>query len=439
MPFLVSLPSSLPDGPGVYLFRDRRNKVIYVGQSSHLRQRLQSYLQVKRLGPKTQRMLQETSTVETIKVTSPLEAVFLETKLINKYRPKYNFRGKDDKSFLLIEIDNLDAIPTLSLTRRRSKPKAIYFGPFPRAWLIKGLLKRIRHVFPYCTCKKGYKKGCLYRQIGLCSSPHPDGSASAKRDYQKMMADFALFLEGNVGSYLKKIQTKMRTASQKVDYERASELKSQMESLNYLAQKLTVPEDYLRDPNLAEDRYQQALRSLAQTLAPHQIIIAPFSRIEAFDVSHLSGQAATGSMVVFRNGKPSPDLYRRFKIRGKKTKNDLAMISEILSRRFRQRPKADKVFSPHPDLILIDGGAAQLRAAVRTLSHQKLVIPTIAIAKQRETLVVLDLEMNKIKRIVLSPRSPARLLLQRIRDEAHRFAIGYQRKLRERMLIKPPP
>jgi excinuclease ABC subunit C len=417
------------------LFRDENNLVLYVGQSRQIKRRVESYFRQKGLGPRTQKLVTQTARIETIPVTSPLEAVLLEAKLIHDYQPKYNSRGKDGKAYLAIRIEEKASVPTLSLVRKIKNDQAVYFGPFPKSWLIKTLLRNLRRVFPYCTCKGGYRRGCLYRQIGLCASPAPGDPPRSGRRYDEIIANLISFLEGDVAGHLSLLEKKLDRYRRQENYEAAAEMRDQIARLEYITQKVTPPGDYVQDLNLAEDIHEEELDELAKILNAQGGGISRLERIEAFDVSHFAGEAAVGSMVVFEKGRPCPDHYRRFKIRGREKRNDVKMIAEVISRRFKHANGKDRSFSQRPDLVLVDGGEGQLKAALGVIKSGHIAVA--AVEKRWETLVLpaAGANKNKVVRINLKLGTPARHLVQRVRDEAHRFALSYQRRLREKLLF----
>lgn len=425
--------TSLANGPGIYFFKNHAGKIIYIGQSSQLQNRLRTYLNFQKLGPKTKKLMKETKSFETISVTSPLEATLLESKLIRDYHPKYNLRGKDDKSFLFIKIEAQNPIPTLSLTRKIKKDHAVYYGPFPKSWLTKSLLRSIRHLFPYCTCPGAYQKNCLYRQLNLCTSPAVNQSSIK---YQEVIGNLMTFLEGKVYPWSAKLQSDLARAVKQEDYERAVLLRDQLFHLKSITRQKVPLAEYLINPNLASDVFEQELSELRQVLLESGLNLNTVSRIEAYDISHLAGKNSVGSMVVFLNGQARPDHYRRFRIKTEETSDDLRMITEVMSRRFRKREKRDRSFSAQPDLIIVDGGQNQIQAVIEVLEEKSLNIPTIGIVKKSETLVVPPNQGQRFISIRLDLNNKASCLIQRIRDEAHRFAITYHRQLREKFLLK---
>jgi excinuclease ABC subunit C len=407
----------LPEKPGVYLFKDGKGRTIYVGKSVNLRDRLKSYLQPKIcLGPKTATMVQETREVDHILVYSEIEALLLEASLIKKHQPKYNVIWKDDKSPLYIKITVGDKIPLVTTARReKERPGILLFGPFPRASVTRGVLKTIRRVFPYCQ-HKNIQKSCLWVHLGLC----PDPYRTDPKNYRKNIKNIVIFLGGQHKKVVFKLEKEMKISSSKEDFENASRIKKQIEDIKYLTQVYHKPEEFLERPTLYQDLQEQRLKDLAGSLNLKKIP----RRIEAFDISNIGGREASGSLIVFQDGKKDKSCYRRFKIKSKKTPDDITMIKEVLKRRLGND-------WPLPDLIVVDGGVGQLNAILGVLDEFGLDIPTIALAKRQEEIYL----PKKIKTMRLKKDSLALQLIQELRDEAHRFALSYHRKLRAKAFL----
>lgn len=440
---MTKLPiNHLPKTPGVYLFKNGEGKVIYVGKALNIRSRVRSYFRqtAKDFGFKQSLMLPQIETVECINVASEIEALLLEANLIKKYQPKYNSRLKDDKSYLYIKITTSDDFPKV-LTARREKLTGIkYFGPFPSAKTVRNTLKSLRRIFPYCNCNFKVcqkKKSCLWCEIGL------DAGAClgliSKDDYRRMIKRLILLLEGKKDKLIKELKKEMVLAAKKEGFEKAHYLKKQIEGIEYLTRSTTSPQVYLEDPEYLAKKRQEGLLELKRILGLSNVPV----KIECFDISDIHGKEATGSMVVFQKGEPDKSQYRRFKIRLEEKPNDVAMMQEVVRRRSKH-PEW-----PPADLIVVDGGKGQISGVVKVLEEAKVSIPVIGLAKRMEEIIfrltacVIDKSIIKTKEpkdlrtkelkfeILRLPRDSAALhILQAIRDEAHRFAITYHRKLR---------
>lgn len=407
---------SLPHKPGVYLFKNTEGEILYVGKAINLKNRVKSYFQGSGIGHKTQVLVNRIAKIEHIVVESELEALLLEAKLIKQYQPKYNSRLKDDKSFLYIKITD-EEIPRVYPSRKEEGG----YGPFPKASIVRQILRQVRPIFPYCSCLKT-KRNCLFIDLRLCPGPR-QGKIELKQ-YKKTISSLRNLFEGKSQKLITALTKQMNQQAREENYEKAAELRDQIGKLKYLTSSYHPTSQYLENPNLVEDlREEECLDLFNQLKEQLTALNNPPRRIEAFDISNLQGKLATGSMVVFLNGEPNKNRYRRFKIKLPSKPNDIAMMEEVLKRRL-QHEDWDL-----PDLILIDGGKGQVGTALRVLKNLNLNIPTVGLAKREEEIIVQGKNQTwHIKR--LDRTSPSLNLLRRIRDEAHRFALAYHRKLR---------
>lgn len=408
---------NLPDNPGIYQFYDINNKLLYVGKSISLKKRVQSYFSGKKLGPKTDALVSKITDVKVIKVFSEFEALMLESELIRQNQPFYNIIAKDDKSPIYIKITN-DPIPILTTSRKEKTQKGIFLkGPFPSSKVTKQLLKQIRKIFPYCN-HKNPKKPCLYVHLGLC--PYPYASEEAKEKYLVDIVKIKKLLKGDNKSLEISLKAEMKTLSIAQKFEDAQLIKNQLDQIEYIYTTYRTPREFLEQPTLVDDLKALRVRDLQKVLNLEK---AP-RRIECYDISNISGTNATGSMVVFIDGAPAKDQYRRFKIKFTNTPNDFEMMRETLARRFKND-------WPKPNLIIIDGGKGQLSAALTIQKKYKYETYIVSLAKRIEEIFIPDSKES----IKLPINSPARLLVQSARDEAHRFAITYHRHLRSKNFI----
>ncbi|MBI2590984.1 MAG: GIY-YIG nuclease family protein [Candidatus Blackburnbacteria bacterium] len=445
---------SLVKGPGVYIFKNAQGNAIYVGKSINVYERVSSHLQAR--GTKSQDIAREAIEVATIPVFSELEALLLEAELIKKHLPKYNSAAKDDKHPLYIKISTSEEFPKVGMARRedftngKSAKRDRYFGPFPSSANIKSVLRQIRKVFPYCSQKKLGKRGCFYSHIGLCN-PCPNnivhdldlaagGEPRQGRDsrlrltalYKSNIRKITTLLSGKTKRLEKQLLGEMKAASLREDFEAAARIRDQLRQISYITKPYEKPKAYLENPNLVSDIREEELRALQDILSAYHPSLGAIHRIECYDVAHTGGKETTCSMVTFIDGEPEKKLYRRFRIKKVKGVDDFASLSEALTRRFSHLADWGK-----PDLIVVDGGKGQVSAALEVLAlHPRggSVIPTIGLAKREEEIVIplFDGGFNVVR---LGQDNPATKLLQRMRDEAHRFARAYHFKLRLKELL----
>lgn len=419
---LENSASKLPQSPGVYQFLGQNLLPVYIGKAKNLRARVKSYfLKGVSLGPKTAAMIKNSAKIDYILVESEIEALLLEAALIKKFQPKYNTIAKDDKSHLYIKITLQNEVPLVTTARREKETRGIkIFGPFPSSSTVRSVLAILRRIFPYCTNNHGgkVKRKCLYCHLGLC--PFPWESEEKKVEYKKTVNNIILFLQGKKKTLIGRLKKEMEQAAVKLEFETAAKIKKQIEDLEYITTGYRQPEEYLKRPDLVEDVAREKLENLAKILALAKIP----QRIECYDISNIGGFAATGSLVVFERGLAAKEWYRRFKITTKQTPDDVAMMKEVLTRRFGND-------WPQPDLIVVDGGKGQLLAVNTVLSAIGAKIPYCALAKRQEEIYL----PQKARPIKLDKSSPALQLVQSLRDEAHRFAISYHKKLRSKILL----
>ena len=552
---------AVPDAPGVYLFRDNRSQVIYVGKALRLRDRLRQYFNPGY--PHTERiaeLVRKATDFEFITTANEVEALVLESNLIKNYRPRFNIRLKDDKNYLYLKLPVNEEFPRVHYSRRVQNDGARYFGPYTSAQSLRGTVKSIRQLLPFRTCSDDiFKQGkvCLDFHIKRC--PGPCELRISSEDYKARINEVALFMEGRSDQLLHELTDRMEVAANRLDFENAARYRDQLQSIERIADRQKVlthsrdDEDliayaragsevfvevaYVRQgkmvghdghpiegagdaaeaellrgfvlqyyasathvprtvilPGLVEEpdllagwlsqkrggpvsievpqrgRKRALVLQLAETAAqeleqlriqadydrsrtePMLAALAqaldletPPKRIECYDISNIQGESAVGAMVVFEDGRPRNDHYRHFKIRYVPGPNDFAMLQEVLRRRLERLESAqrredadavgDRSFTTRPDLILIDGGRGQLSAALEVLESAGYAdIPTFALAKEREEIFA----PGRAEPIVQEHNSPGMFLVQRIRDEAHRFAITHHRKVRSRKALTSP-
>ena len=540
---LKSCLAVLPSQPGIYIFKDAQNNIIYVGKAASLRNRVRSYFQhSSNLPEKTRQMVERIDKIEFVVTETEIAALVLECQQIKKYRPYYNVTLKDDKSFPYIKIDIKNEWPTISITRRRYDDGARYIGRVPSAWSARQTYEFIKKTFPLRSCSKVFTghetKPCLKYHIRRC--PAPCIGAISRAEYGEQVRKIIAVLEGQEETVRRELKKKMLEASRSQDYEKAAQLRNQIQAIDAVIAsnkiplnirgeqdaialardsglacvrifsvkdtRLTNDEHFMMDDvgdesdacllqNFVQQYYSSAERipglillqapveqpllvgewlkdkkgaaveiripvkgpglrligmvaenarqqlgiyKAAQSARPENLqALANLKnllklpciphRIEAFDISNIQGTNAVGSMVVFENGASRPSLYRRFKIRSVPRADDYAMMSEMLRRRFAVHDDAGGKWSSMPDLVLIDGGKGHLHAAGAALREARAAdVPIISLAKENEDVFQPGLSGA----VPISKSSNELHLLQRIRDEAHRFAVTYHRNIR---------
>jgi excinuclease ABC subunit C len=543
---IVEKLSHLPTKPGVYLFKDKRGKIIYVGKAKRLRNRVRSYFQKSRVAdPKLDRLVSRIDDLETIVTDSEVEALILEAIMVKENKPRYNVNLKDDKSFPYIRVTN-EPYPRIFPTRKLIQDGSKYFGPYTDVLEMKLLLKTVKKIFTIRSCnynltpdsiaRKKFKI-CLDYHIKRCNGPCEN--LISMQEYKEMIGHVVDFIEGRVGKVVQEIQMRMDQATRKLHFEEAARLRDRLKQIEMFRQRQKVvdpalvdrdivalakdgndsccvvfkmregkiigrqhfflngsidaenaavmaaflkqfylktadipPEVFLSDDvgddvDALQDWLSQKRKSLAKIVVPQEgdslklikmcqqnasLLLEelklqrlkseeytvksvqalqedlglerPPKRIEGFDISNIQGAEPVASMVAFMNGQPQKSEYRKFKIRSKSTPDDFTMMREVVERRYTRLLKENK---PFPDLVLIDGGKGQLNAALQSLKKLGIdTLPVIALAKRLdEVFVPASSEPQNIKK-----GSPGLYLLQRVRDESHRFALTFHRSLR---------
>ena len=419
--------SQLPKNPGVYAFK-RDARLLYIGKAANIKERVRNHFQQSAF--RDNLFINQVAKIGYIKTNSEIEALILEANLIKKHQPKYNIVWRDDKNYFFVGVTK-EEFPKIFITHQpkiqNTKYKiqnTRYIGPFVDGKSLKKTLDVLRKIFPYRTCKKLPRHPCLWHHLNRCPAPcllkSPLGkqldrftkSINWGKGYRRNIQNLIKILQGRKRQVLINLRKEMKGASKLQDFEKAAKIRDQ----------ITALEKILAHAKIFEPAEVKLLQNQN---------FWPYKRIEAYDISNIQGQEAAGSMVTFIDGTPNKNFYRRFKIKIAGKPNDIAMLKECLTRRLKH-PEW-----PYPDLILIDGGRGQLNAAQSVVKYEiqntKYKIQTMALAKKRNELFI----ENQKKPILLKslPREIFNLILQ-LRDEAHRFAISYHRKLRKRGLLE---
>lgn len=437
----------LPTSPGVYFHKSASGEIIYVGKAAVLRNRVRQYFQASRnLDAKTMALVSEIADIDWQETESEIDALFLESEMVKRYMPRYNILLRDDRSQSFVRIDMKSEWPTVTLTRNPADDSAEYVGPFYNGFALKKALRYLRRVFPYFERPPSERDSRLESQIGLT----PDRSRGADT-YRVELRKLMSYIRGNRKALTRELEVDMKQAAQVHDFEKAAHLRNQLRALRELQQRV-----YFGDREFLDISKDQALGQLSALLSlPHEP-----RRIEGYDISHLSGSDVVASMVVFSNGTSDRAEYRKFKV--VQLNDDYANMHEVIARRMsRQRLKQWEA----PDLVLIDGGKGQLDAALTAMREREVAIPAIAIAKREEEMVVRTsdfgispsddyalrfegdytiINLHPGQRNASSHSKNLRAqagtypydalikLFQRIRDEAHRFAVSYHTTVRKR-------
>ena len=460
-------PGDIPAKAGVYVFRDRFGKIIYVGKAADLRKRMSSYFQPSRQktsDPKLRSLIKSIHSYEYYPVKNESESLILESRLIKEYSPRYNVLMRDDKRFLLVKINLEEPFPSLLLARVRKNDGCIYFGPFPKGAALRQTVDFLIRRFGLRVCRaeipgEKERKHCLAKIVKDCCEPCI-GKTSAEEYMQRVKALMAIF-NGKVKDIVSEIHGKMEACVEKRQYEKAAEFRDIADNINEIFGRRNRSFRFAKVAGTEDgDAAVNALQKILDLPKPPRWI-------ECFDISNIMGSLAVASMVCFTDGKPDNSKYRRFRIRGGGTDDrgrmtedrieenslptnidhplpaadyplgrggdDFAMMAEAVTRRYKkllEKNAEQNNFNDAgtmPDLIMVDGGKGQLSSAIQALKNiQSPFVPVIGLAKKNEEIFVPGHELS----IRLDRHDPALKLLQAIRDEAHRFAIAYHRQLR---------
>ena len=421
----------LPDQPGVYMFRDRRGEVIYVGKARSLRNRVRQYFRaatLRRADPKLRSLVRSVEDLEIIPLRSEPEAAVVEGRLIKEFKPRYNVAFRDDKRFLLLRVDLREPWPRFTLHRIQRPDGAEWFGPYPSSVVARTALEFLDKHFGLRRCSPRVPgpedhRHCLNDIVRYCSAPCI-GRISPE-EYKTRVDQACRFLRGEDRTVLALLQDAMRQAAQSLDFERAAALRDLGRALDRAIREHALAR---RTALQSARASEHALNDLAERLG----LARPPAVIECYDVSNIGGTLAVGSMVVAVQGRPCRSRYRRFRIQTVTSSDDPRMMAEVLRRRAAHSGEPEW---GRPDLIVLDGGITQLRAARAALDEVGWgEIPTVALAKRLEQ--VYGGPRGEEKVLDVPADAPALSVLKLLRDEAHRFALDYHRRLRSKRLAE---
>lgn len=418
----VNKIKKLPDEPGVYLFKDKKGAILYVGKATSLRDRVKSYFShdlFETRGELIVKMIELASRVDFIKTDSVLEALIFEASLIKKHQPYHNTKEKDDKSFNFVIITEED-FPRVLVMRGREVEKlypesASYraiFGPFPNGSALREAMKIIRRIFPFrdkCLPAGKNPKPCFNRQIGLC--PGVCSGEISKKEYSQIIKHLMMFFDGKKKALLASLEKEMKSLAKEQKFEKAAQVKKTVFALKHIQDVALIRKDKVPESQNGTGQFGNKQNRI--------------DRIEAYDISHFAGTSTVGVMVVVENGEPNKAEYRMFKIRQAAGNDDLKSLTEVLTRRF-SHPEWST-----PSLVVIDGGQTHLDRAKDVLAQLKIEIPVVSVVKDerhqpKDVLGIEAFEYANQKR--------AEILLAN--SEAHRFAIKYHQKVRNRVQLQ---
>jgi excinuclease ABC subunit C len=419
----------LPDKPGVYFMRNRSGRVIYVGKASSLRNRVSHYFQPAtfRSGdPKLRSLIRSIKDFDYLVTASEEDAALNESRLIKEYQPRYNVLAKDSKRFMMLKIDLKAPCPRFEFCRFKKNDGATYFGPYTSSTALRVTREFAEVEFGLRACKPLIPDASTYKHcnndiIRYCSAPCV-GKVSP-REYRERAEEACAFLRGERPRYIKRLKQEMEKAAAERKYEQAAALRDTIQMIRRtIEQRIRAPKSL----QVRADEAQAGLRELKQELGLERLPKV----IECFDISNISGTLSVGSMVCAVDGRPRRNRYRHFRIKTVEGADDPRSMAEVVGRRIERALKEQKAL---PDLIVCDGGITQLRAALARLAAiPEVDIPVIGLAKKFEE-IVRDIGGRQV--ILRLPHdSKALIVLQTLRDEAHRFAITYHRKLRNKRI-----
>ena len=432
---LIEKIRTLPPSPGVYLMKDARGRVIYVGKAVSLRSRVGQYFQPSAvLGLRKELLIAEVADLEFLPAESEVDALLQEARLIKDIHPKFNVRLTDDKTFPYLEITVREQFPGVYFTRTPAAKGTKLYGPFTSAAGLRTAIGELQKIFRFRTCgldireedpNRRYYRPCILYSIHRCTAPC--AGHIGRPAYRKGIARLARFLEGNRAQVVRDLVREMKDLAKNLRFEDAAAVRDQLRAIEALGRRGRLEENL--QPEVFAPTFDPAegLKALASRLGS----AAPIRSIEGVDIANLGPREAVGAIVTFLDGRPFKPGYRRFRIRSVAGQNDVAMIREVVHRRFR---RLTDELTMLPDLVLVDGGPGQLHAAAEAVRAVGAAMPQmVSLAKREEGVYVL----GKAERepLLLARTDPALKILQAVRDEVHRFAQHYHHLLRQKAVF----
>jgi len=424
--------TSLPHTCGVYIYKNKSGVIIYVGKAIDIQKRVKQYfINSFQLSKKTNQLVVSIASIDCIKTVSEFDAFLLESKLISAHQPKYNMIAKDDKSPVYIRIPFHDELPIITLVRKAEGN----IGPFQSARVAKVILSNIRKIVPFCSQNIHNGKRCFYTHLGLCN-PCPSEIVTLEKSRRKALTHIYrknIFLikkvfEGKSIAVRLQMEKLMKTHSKNQEFEQAARLRDHIHHLDNLMQTHFDSSLYTTPSNDVEETLAKELKDLLVILSPYYPTLSKLQRIECIDISQVAGLHAVGSLVVLDCGRINTSLYRKFSIHDISHQNDLQMIQQVVKRRFKHAEWG------YPDLLIVDGGKAQVSAAANILSEvEEGYIPVIGLSKRLEHIIVQD--SGALKELHIPITRPGLHIILRIRDESHRFAHAYHVTKRKRAFL----
>ena len=431
---LAEKARALPKTPGVYLMKDDKGLVIYVGKSASLRDRVCSYFQAgAKLEHKKSGLVENIVDFEVIETDSEVEALLSENRLIKDIQPRYNARLLDDKTFPYLMVTTDEEFPGVYVTRQPKTKGVKLFGPFTSVHSLKEAVTVLQKAFKFRTChleisenddKRRFFRPCLLYPIKQCTAPC--AARISKETYRSDITRLVRFLDGEKKNVLRTMEKEMLQASEDRNYELAGRLRDEIKALTSLGQRGAKGEQEYWQPEAVVTDPKEGIEKLREVLS----LPEPPRIVEGIDIAHLQGGEMVGSKVCFIDGVPFKDAYRRYKIKHGQGNNDYLSIQEVVGRRYREAGSSNELF---PDVILIDGGLGQLHAAMDVFKTMDVKPPMVISLAKKEELVYIQARSEAVR---LQRNNAALKLLQYIRDEAHRFAQHYHHILRRKSQLE---
>ncbi len=431
---LLEKARELPKTPGVYLMKDDKGRVIYVGKSAALRDRVSSYfLSSTKLEIRKAPLLEEVIDFDILDTETEVEALLAENRLIKDLHPKYNARLTDDKTFPYLQITTGDDYPGVYVTREPQSKGVKLYGPFTSVYQLKEATTHLQRAFKFRTChldiletdnKRRFFRPCLLYAIKQCTAPCAD--KISREAYREDIQRLTRFLDGERKNVLRELERDMSEASKSLNFEKAAKIRDEIKALQSLSQRAKKGEQKYWQPEAFVQNPQEGVAALQDILK----LPEPPRLIEGFDIAHLQGGEMVGSMVCFIDGVPFKDGYRRYKIKHGQGNNDFLSLQEVVSRRYREAGASHELY---PNVILIDGGIGQLGAAMEAFKIMDVQPPLVISLAKKEELIYTQHNSEPIR---LGRNHLGLKLLQYVRDEAHRFAQHYHHILRRKATLE---